>query len=344
LVTGDFLIKSINNYKLRKDIIMGKNYTWTGVLHAGIASFLKAPIVEPKAEALISAGATHAIYGFPFDYTTITRPGSSHGPRALRDASSQYLPYHFDYDLNLADHISLVDCGDVQAIPGSAEKTFAAAEADLDEMYKAGVMPIIIGGEHSTTIPGAASFARSKKGPLGLVMFDTHLDTAPDMGGEKLTHCAPITRTLELSQFSSKNTVILGMHGPANPVEERRWLEKNGVRMYTIEEIMDRGIREVTREAMEIAWDGTEGVYLTVDLDCLDACFVPGTCAPEPGGLTSRELLSSLKIVGEYGFSAFDIAEVAPQYDLGGITARMGCRIILDLLASRIKTEKLQNA
>lgn len=316
---------------------MGENFTWTGVLHAGIASFLQSPIVEPKVDDLKSVGATHAIYGFPFDHTTITRPGSSHGPRAVRDASSQYLPYHFDYDLNLSDSITLVDCGDVKAIPGSAAKTFAAAEADLDEIYKAGVMPIIVGGEHSTTIPGAASFARSKKGPLGLVMFDTHIDTAMDMGGEKLTHCAPITRSLDLEQYSAKNTVIIGMHGPANPVEERRWVEEHGVRMYTMEEIMDRGIKRVTREAMEIAWDGTDGVYLTIDLDCLDASFVPGTCAPEPGGLTSRELLHALKIVGEFGFSAFDIAEVAPQYDIGGITARMGCRIILDLLAARIK-------
>lgn len=318
---------------------MGENFTWTGVLHAGIASFLQAPIVKPNAKDLKAIGATHAVYGFPFDYTTITRPGSSHGPRAVRDASSQYLPYHFDYDLNISEYITLVDCGDVKAIPGNAYKTFAAVEADLSEIYNAGALPIIIGGEHSTTIPGAASLARAKGGPLGLVMFDTHMDTAMEMGGEALTHCAPITRTLELDQYSAKNTVIIGMHGPANPREERLWVEEHGVRMYTIEEVVDRGIKEVTMEAMEIAWDGTIGVYLTVDLDCLDASYVPGTCAPEPGGLTSRELLQALKIVGEIGYSAFDIAEVAPQYDLGGITARMGCRIILDLLAARVRAE-----
>jgi agmatinase len=322
--------------------MMGESFTWTGVLHAGIASFLQAPIVNPKADELKAVGATHAIYGFPFDYTTITRPGSSHGPRAVRDASSQYLPYHFDFDLDLSEHITLVDCGDVRAIPGSAAKTFAAAESDLDEIYKAGAMPIIVGGEHSTTIPGAASFARAAEGPLGLVMFDTHVDTAMDMGGETLTHCAPITRTLENEKFSFKNTVIIGMHGPANPREERQWVEEHGVRMYTIDEVVDRGIKEVTREAMEIAWDGTKGVYLTVDLDCLDASYVPGTCAPEPGGLTARELLQALKIVGQFGYSAFDIAEVAPQYDLGGITARMGCRVILDLLASHIQATKMK--
>jgi len=316
---------------------MGDSYTWTGVLHAGIASFLKAPIVEPSADKLRAKGATHAIYGFPFDSTTITRPGSSHGPRAVRDASSQFLPYHFDYDLDISEHITLVDCGDAPAVPGSAAKTFEAAGRDLDQIYQAGVMPIIIGGEHSNTIPGTAALAKAKGGPLGFVLFDTHIDTAMHMGGEVLTHCAPVTRTVELEQFSLKNAVLVGMHGPANPKEERDWVRENGVRMFTMAEVMKRGIEAVTREAMEIAWDGAKGVYVSVDLDCLDAAYVPGTCAPEPGGLTGRELLQAMAIVGEFGYSAFDVAEVAPMYDPGGITARMACRVILDLLAARIR-------
>jgi len=198
-------------------------------------------------------------------------------------------------------------------------------------------MPIIVGGEHSTTIPGAAALANAVDGPLGLVMFDTHMDTAQDMGGELLTHCAPITRSLENDKYAAKNTAIIGMHGPANPKEEREYVEKTGVRMYTVEEIIDRGIKAVTQEAMEIAWKGTKGVYLTIDIDCLDAAYAPGTCAPEPGGLTSRELLQAMKIAGEYGFTALDVAEIAPQYDIGGITARVACRVILDLLASNIK-------
>lgn len=101
-------------------------------------------------------------------------------------------------------------------------------------------------------------------------------------------------------------------------------------------DIEERGIGAVTREAMEIAWADTAGVYLTVDIDCLDGAFAPGTCSPEPGGMTARELVGALRIVGEHGFSAFDVAEVAPQYDLGGITARTAARVVLDLLAGRL--------
>lgn len=314
---------------------MGESFTWSGVLHAGIASFLRCRIVPPEEASLRAAGATHAIYGIPFDSTTITRTGSMHGPRAVRDASSQYLPYHFDYGIDISDYITLVDCGDAQAVPGSAAKTFAAAERDLAQMYKSGVMPIIIGGEHSVTIPGTAAIAKALGGPLGFVLFDTHMDTAMDIGGERLTHCAPVSRTIELEQFSSTNTALIGMHGPANPREELAWVCEQGVRMYTMKEILERGIEEVVREAMAIAWKDTIGVYVSIDIDCAEGSYAPGTCAPEPGGLTARELLQAMAIVGAVGYSAFDVVEIAPQYDPGGITARLACRVILDLLAAR---------
>lgn len=313
---------------------MGTSFTWKGVLHAGIASFLQSPIVAPQADTVRAAGATHAIYGIPFDSTTITRTGSMHGPRAVRDASSQFLPYHFDFDYDISESVTLVDCGDAAAVPGSAAKTFQTAEADLSEIINGGAMPIIIGGEHSVTIPGTRSLAAHMEGPLGLVLFDSHMDTAVEMGGEELTHCAPVTRTLDLPQFSAANTVLVGMHGPANPREERRWAEAHGVRMYTVDEIVERGISAVTEEAMARAWEGANGVYVSIDLDCLDAAYVPGTCAPEPGGMTGRELLTAVRIIGKWGFSGLDVVEIAPQYDIGGITARMACRVVLDALAS----------
>lgn len=313
---------------------MGNSFTWTGVVQAGISTFLHSPIVAPDSDELKAFGATHAVYGIPFDSTTISRPGASFGPRAIRDASAQYLPYHFDFDLDIADYITLVDCGDAHVVPGTAKRTFENATADLDEIFEAGVMPIILGGEHSITIPCTRAMANAMEGPLGLVLVDSHMDTAEDLGGEKLTHCAPVTRTLDLKEFSAANTVLLGIHSPTNPREEREWVKAHGVHMFTIDDIRREGIAEATREAMRIAWNGARGVYVTLDLDVLDAAYTPGTCSPEPGGLTGRELLDAVRIIGESGYTAFDVAEIAPQYDLGGITARMACRLILDMLAS----------
>lgn len=313
---------------------MGQSFTWTGVVQSGISTFLHAPIVAPDSDELKSFGATHAIYGIPFDSTTINRPGASFGPRAIRSASAQYLPYHFDFDLDISDYITLVDCGDAHVVPGSAKRTFEAAEADISEIFKAGVMPIVLGGEHSIPIPAARAMAKAMDGPLGFVLVDSHMDTATDLGGEELTHCAPVTRALDEEQFSAANTVLVGIHSPTNPREEREWVRNHGVHMFTSDDIRREGITEITKEAMRLAWNGANGVYVTFDLDVLDAAYCPGTCSPEPGGLTSRELLDAVRIIGEAGYTAFDVCEIAPQYDPGTITALMASRLILDMLAS----------
>jgi agmatinase len=313
---------------------MDRRGSWSERGRVGAGGLLDAPFVAPEAGVLRDAGATHAVYGIPFDGTTFFRTGSRHGPHAVRDASEQFLPYHFDFDLDLAEKVTLVDCGDAAVVPGSAARTLEAARRDLAGIHAAGAMPIVLGGEHSVTIAGTAALAAHLDAPLGLVVFDTHLDTAEDVAGERLTYCSPVSRTLELPQFPAENACLIGIHGPANPRDERRWAEERGVRVYGIDEIEERGIAAVTEEAMAAAWNGTCGVYVSYDIDCLDAAFAPGTSGAEPGGLTTRELLAAVRVVAAAGYSAFDVVEVAPQYDPAGITATAACRVILDMLAA----------
>jgi agmatinase len=312
---------------------MQQTFSWSGSPLAAGRGFLGAPFVAPAEQELRAAVATHAVYGVPFDSTTLYRTGSMHGPHAVRDASAQFLPYHYDYDVDLDELLTLVDCGDAAAVPGSARTTFERAGADLRAIHAAGAVPIVLGGEHSVTIAATAALAESREGPFGLVVFDTHLDTAEHIGGESLTYCAPVSRTLELEQFPLENASLIGIHGPANPREERAWAEERGLRVHDGAEIERRGIREVTAEAMGRAWHGTKGVYVSIDIDVLDAAFAPGTSGAEPGGLTTRELLAAVGVVAAAGYTAFDVVEVAPQYDPAGITATAACRVVLDMLA-----------
>lgn len=314
---------------------MDRRGSWSerGGPGAGMGGFLDAPFSAPEVGALRAAAATHAVYGIPFDGTTSFRTGSQHGPHAIRDASEQFMPYHFDFDVDLAEAVTLVDCGDAAVVPGSAARTLEAARRDLAAIYAAAVLPIVLGGEHSVTIAGTTALAEHRDGPLGLVVFDTHLDTAEDVAGERLTYCSPVSRTLELEGFSPENACLIGIHGPANPRHERAWAEQHGVRVYGMREIEERGIAAVTQEATAAAWRGTRGVYVSYDIDCLDASCAPGTSGAEPGGLTTRELLRAVSIVASSGYTAFDVVEVAPQYDAAGITAAAACRVILDMLA-----------
>lgn len=313
---------------------MAPHSSWSDRPLSGGRGFLGSPWVPPETEALAAAGVTHAVYGVPFDSTTFYRTGSLHGPDAVRDASAQFLPYHLDFDVDLGEQIVLADCGNAATVPGNAAATFGRVRDDLRALYAAGVMPIVLGGEHSVTIPAAAALAEHLGGPLGLVVFDTHLDTADEVGGERLSYCSPVTRTLELPEFAPHACTLLGVHGPANPRDERDRARELGLRVVTMDEIEERGIGAAAEEAMARAWDGTKGVYVSIDIDCLDAAFAPGTSGAEPGGLTTRELLRAVRIVGRAGYSSFDVVEVAPQYDHAGITAAAACRVMLDMLAS----------
>lgn len=310
------------------------------ILHAGISTFLQAPHVPPNRDALRAAGADTAILGLPYDSTTVTRPGASHGPRAMRDASAHFSfggGYHFDYDVHLPEHLTLVDCGDVDGAPGRAQETVDRTERTLDELYAAGCFPVLLGGDNMTTIPGARALARHLDGRMGFVMFDTHLDTAPDIDGEPLSHCSPVHRVLDLPNVAGHNVVLIGIHGAANPKYEKDIADEHGVRVFTVRDVDRLGIDEVARRALAAAADGTDGIYLSIDIDVLDGAFAQGTCGPEIGGLTGRELVRALEIVASGPVAAAECVEVAPIYDPTGNTARVGARLVVDILAARAR-------
>ena len=170
---------------------------WTSLLHAGLAgSFLKLPHVTPDAEALRAHGARAAIYGIPWDSTSISRTGANYGPRGIREISGQFLTYNATWDFDLVEALNPVDCGDCDVVLANAEKTFARAEADIDQILQAGAIPVTLGGDHSVTIPAVRAVAKRASAP-GLVLIDTHLDTAEHVGGEQLNHCCPITRAID---------------------------------------------------------------------------------------------------------------------------------------------------
>jgi agmatinase len=170
---------------------------------------------------------------------------------------------------------------------------------------------------------------------MGFIMFDTHLDTAPDIGGEELSHCCPVHRVLDLPNVDGRNVAIIGVHGAANPRLELDVAQQHGVSVFSIRDIDRLGIDEVAKRALAVATDGTEKVYLSVDIDVLDGAYAWGTCGPEIGGMTGRELVRALELVGDGPIGALDCVEVAPIYDPSGNTARVAARVVIDVLARR---------
>jgi agmatinase len=305
---------------------------WTSLLHAGLAgSFMRFPHVRAKTDALREAGARAAVYGIPFDATNISRTGSNYGPRGMRDVSCQFLTYNAMYDFDVVDALAPVDCGDCDVIPGDPARTFERAQADIEAILRAGALPVTLGGEHSVTIPAVRAVRAVHANP-GLILVDTHLDTAPDVGGELLSHCCPITRAVDAG-FDPTKIVLLGISGWMNPRTELAYCREHGITVIWLEEIWEKGTAWAVERTNAVVRDGTDGVYLSFDVDSLDGAHAPGTCCPTPGGLTSREALEIVRGVCAGGLLGVDVVEVAPSLDPTPVTALMGGRLALEAMA-----------
>ena len=304
---------------------------WSSLLHSGLSnSFLRLPHVPADSEALRDYGAKAAIYGIPFDATNISRTGANYGPRGIRDVSCQFLTFNATLGFDLLEVLNPVDCGDTDIVLANAEKTFARAQADLSQIIAAGSLPVTFGGDHSITIPAARAMTAAHDDP-GLVLVDMHLDTAPDVGGELLNHCCPITRAVDAG-FDPEKIALVGISGWMNPKTELKYCEDNGITVIWLEEIWEKGTSWAAEKAREVAGAG-DGIYLSFDVDSLDAAHAPGTCCPSPGGLTSREAIELVRGVSSGGLLGGDVVEVAPSLDPTPATALIGGRIALEAMA-----------
>lgn len=154
-------------------------------------------------------------------------------------------------------------------------------------------------------------------------------------------HTTPYYWATNLPNVSAKNLVQLGIGGwqvPRYGVEEARRRESNVLTIADIERI---GLEKTAEFALERAWDGTDSVYVSFDIDCVDCGFVPGTGWPEPGGFLPREVLKILGLVAAEGLCGLEIVEVAPSYDTSDITSLLGVRIIVEALGAAVANGKL---
>jgi agmatinase len=305
---------------------------WSSLLHAGLAgSFLRLPHVAADEQALREHGARAAIYGLPFDATNISRTGANYGPRGIREVSCQFLPYNATFDFDLLEALNPVDTGDCEVALANPQRTFERAQADLGEILAAGALPVMFGGDHSVTIPAVRAVRAHVEDP-GLVLIDMHLDTAVDVGGEQLNHCCPIARAVDAG-FDPAKIVLVGISGWMNPRAEIDYCREHGITVIWLEEIWEHGTAWAVDRAREISRSAADGVYLSFDVDALDAAHAVGTCCPTTGGLTSLEAIELVRGVSRGGLIGVDVVEASPSLDATPATALIAGRIALEAMA-----------
>jgi agmatinase len=299
-------------------------------------SFLGAPRCQPTTDSIASAGARAAFFGAPVDTMGFQqRPGVSLGPKACREASAQYSgAATMEHGIDVRHYWGLVDCGDAVLAGATPTQLHDLIGMTAGAILAAGAIPIMCGGDHSIPIPGVRALAARLPGPLGYLHIDAHLDTADSLAGWKDTMASPISRIVEVPGVSPENVVIFGARGLGNPPELVERARELGVRVIMMSEIVRRGVDVAIHDALETIWSGTNAVYVSLDNDSVDPSCAPGTTAPEPGGLTARELLSMALAIGSRGVAMLDIAELSPNFDQSAITARLDVTWVVYILSA----------
>jgi agmatinase len=284
-------------------------------------------------------GADVVILGAPFDGGTSHRPGARFGPQAIR--MTDYLP-HDGSRPSLAlrtdglRDLRVLDAGDVEMYSGDIETALPALEAAVETVARAGAIPVVLGGDHSIAFADAKGVANVLgHGRVSMLHFDAHADTGDIEFGSLWGHGQPMRRLIESGALRGDRFLQIGLRGYWPPPETLDWMAQQRMRSYEMTEIGSRGLNTCLTEAFGIATDECEGVFLSVDIDVCDPGHAPGTGTPEPGGLTARELLDSVRrICLELPVVGVDVVEVSPPYDHADITAALANRVVLEALSA----------
>ncbi|HLB07426.1 MAG TPA: agmatinase family protein [Alphaproteobacteria bacterium] len=311
----------------------------------GIVTFMGAPYCVPDRRAIREVGAKVCFLGVPYDHGCLSRHGTSQGPEALRQASTQYFPYMFDYDVDILTFFRVVDCGDIPNVAGNNERSQEYIYEYVTECLEGGASVILCGGDHSVPIPGARAVSHYyRSGTMGYVHIDCHLDSVPDWGGILITNGSGVSRLLDLPNCGAKNIVHIGSRNGLNAKDWMDFFIDNNIRCIPMREVLEKGLVPSFHEAFRIARNGTDGFYCSWDTDSLDASCMPGTSAPECFGIKSREAIAIARMLGEYGCDVLEFAELAPPFDVSQMSAKMVCCLAYHYLGSRAKTLRAREA
>ncbi|HEX2175721.1 MAG TPA: agmatinase [Nocardioidaceae bacterium] len=285
------------------------------------------------------AGADVIVLGAPFDGGTSHRPGTRFGPSAIRQ--TDYLPQdgsrpHLALRVDALRDLVVRDAGDVEMYSGDAERSIADLEEAVTTVAAAGAVPVVLGGDHTIALPDAKGVARVHgHGRVSMVHFDAHADTGDIAFGSLYGHGQPMRRLIESGALRGDRFLQIGLRGYWPGPETLAWMAEQEMRSYEMTEIGARGLDACLTEAFAIATDECEGVFLSVDVDVCDPGHAPGTGTPEPGGLTSRQLLDAVRRVClELPVVGVDVVEVSPPYDHADITAALANRVVLEALSA----------
>jgi agmatinase len=270
------------------------------------------------------------VVGVPFDSGVSYRPGARFGPSHIRASSKLLRPYNPGQDVYPFRTQQVVDAGDIAVNPFDLNQAITTIATESEKLCEDGAALVTLGGDHTIALPLLRTMRRLH-GPIAVLHFDAHLDTWDTYFGAAYTHGTPFRRASEEGLIDLEHCQHVGIRGPlysSTDLEDDRTLGFQIVRADDYEVDGVRGAVDRMRARL-----GDAPVYVSIDIDVLDPAHAPGTGTPEAGGLTSRELLNTLRGLKGLNVVGGDIVEVAPAYDHAEITGVAAAHVAYELIS-----------
>ena len=279
-----------------------------------------------------------AIVGVPFDIATSNRPGARLAPREIRDESRLLRPYNMATRAMPFDSIQIADVGDVPINTYSVEKSLKVIEDYYHRIFEAKCTPFTLGGDHSIVLPILRA-ARHWFGSIALVHIDAHADCNEEMFGEKFTHGTPFRRAVEEDLLECSKVAQIGLRGTGYSPSDFDWSREQGFRVIEASECWHRSLAPVMREILDTV--GQTPTYISLDIDGLDPSCAPGTGTPEPGGLTTMQVLEIIRGCKGLDLVGADVVEVSPPFDLSRNTSLLAANLVYEMICihPRVKVD-----
>jgi len=278
--------------------------------------------------APIPDGLDVAVFGVPYDSATTFRSGARHAPAAIRAVSGILREYHPWWRVAPFEALRVGDLGDVPVVPAYVDDTLRAIQDWTTSVLEAGVFPMVMGGDHSVTLPLLRAVA-ARHGPLSLIQFDSHPDTWDTEHGRPYGHGTSVRRAVEEGLIDPAASVQVGLRGSVDAEHDLDDARALGLHLIPMDEAAEMGVAA----AVSRICDTVRGpVYVTLDIDAADPSCAPGTGTPEVGGFSAREMLQLVRGLRDLPIVGFDIVEVCPAFDCGGITALLAANLMYEML------------
>ncbi len=283
------------------------------------------------------------ILGVPWDTgASLGRPGARYAPTKVRESLGWILNRIQDQRIAAIEKQKIVDLhdicikdfGDVELIHDDYQGSFENMSAKVRGLLVKGYIPLIIGGDHSISFPFIRELQAQCEGNVGLIQFDAHLDLldeSPTQG--KFSQSSEIRRALELDRVLSANVVQVGVRGYNFPSNWDFVCSEN-IQQITPQQIRHSRLEEIAEKCLEIAGNGTEKIYVTLDIDVLDTVYAPGCGANEPGGMHIDELEILLDLIAPQ-VDCLDVVEVNPLFDLNDMTSSVASKLLMNFIISK---------